>query len=61
MLAFRRMREAALLGDRNKIAELMNLHPATLRCERRFVEAASVFAGPFASRAAYQQSTVALH
>ena len=38
MLAFGRMREAPFLGDRNKIAELMNLHRATLRCERRFVE-----------------------
>ena len=43
MLAFRRMREAALLRDRNKVAELMNLHCATLRCERRFVEVPVLF------------------
>ncbi len=38
MLALRRMREAPLLRDRNKIAELMNLHRATLRRKKRFVE-----------------------
>ena len=45
MLTFRRMREAAFLGDRDKIAELMNFHRATLRCERRFVEVPAFFAG----------------
>src|SRR4029079_14527817 len=35
---FRRMREAALLGDRNEVAKLMNLHFTTLRCAGRFVE-----------------------
>ena len=49
MLTFCRMREAAFFGDRDKIAELMNFHRATLRCERRFVEVAGLFRGPFRS------------
>ena len=38
MLALRRMREAPLLRDCDKIAELMNLHRATIRWGEQFVE-----------------------
>ena len=40
MLALRRVGEATLLRDSDKIPELMYLHRAILSCERRFVEAA---------------------
>src|SRR5439155_21189752 len=37
VLALRRIGEATLLCDRNKVAKLMNFHRAILSCERRFV------------------------
>ena len=40
VLALRRIGEATLLRDGNKVPELMNLHRTILSCERRFVEAA---------------------
>src|SRR6266567_9317835 len=40
MLAVRRVGEATLLRDSDKVPKLMNLHRAILGCERRFVEAA---------------------
>jgi len=40
MLALRRVGEATLLRDSDKVSELMNLHRAILSCEQRFVEAA---------------------
>jgi hypothetical protein len=40
VLALRRIREATLLRDSDKVPKLMNLHRTILSCERRFVEAA---------------------
>jgi hypothetical protein len=50
------MREAAFLRDRNKVAELMNLHRWILRCERRFVEVLAFFTGLSASGASSIQT-----
>ena len=43
VLALRRIGEATLLRDSDKVSELMNLHRTILSCERRFVEAAIGF------------------
>ena len=39
VLALRRMREATLLRDSDKVPKLMNLHRAILSCEGPVVEA----------------------
>jgi hypothetical protein len=37
VLALRRIAKNTFLGDSNEIAELMDLHRATFRCEEFFV------------------------